>query len=261
MFQKSDFVFEPGERIRLRFINSSAMTYFDVRIPGLEMTVVQADGNNVQPVNVDEFRIGVAETYDVIVRITDRKAYTIFAEFMGRSGFARGTLAPEEGMTAEVPELREAPLLTMADMAGHMDHGDMNHGDMSKDAMGGMNDDGMDSGEMAGMDHSAMGHGSMGGSDGASMPEDPFYASGSGLMPTASNGGKFLSYADLRAQNPLYDHREPTREIELRLTGNMERYEWSINGIKYEDADPIVLQYGERVRFKFINENFGSATS
>lgn len=247
-------LFEPGERIRLRFINSSAMTYFDVRIPGLEMTVVQADGNNVQPVNVDEFRIGVAETYDVIVRIKDRKAYTIFAESMGRSGFARGTLAPEEGMTAEVPELREAPLLTMADMAGHMDHGDMNHADMSKDAMAGMNDDGMESGEMGGMDHSAMGHGSMGGSDGASMPEDPFYASGSGLMPTASNGGKFLSYADLRAQNLLYEHREPTREIELRLTGNMERYEWSINGIKYEDADPIVLQYGERVRFKFVNE-------
>jgi len=247
-------LFEPGERIRLRFINSSAMTYFDVRIPGLEMTVVQADGNNVQPVNVDEFRIGVAETYDVIVRIKDRKAYTIFAESMGRSGYARGTLAPEVGMTAEVPELREAPLLTMADMAGHMDHGDMNHGDMSGDAMAGMNHDGMNGDGMAGMDHSAMGHGSMGGGDGASMPEDPFYAKGSGLMPAASNGGKFLSYADLRAQNPLYEHREPTREIELRLTGNMERYEWSINGIKYQDADPIVLQYGERVRFKFVNE-------
>ena len=241
-------LFEPGERIRLRFINSSAMTYFDIRIPGLEMTVVQADGNNVQPVNVDEFRIGVAETYDVIVRIKDRKAYTIFAESMGRSGFARGTLAPEEGMTAEVPDLRDAPLLTMADMGGHMDHGDM-----SDDGMADMNADSMNGDDMAGMDHSAMGHGSMGG-DGSSMPEDPFYAMGSGLVPTASNGGKFLSYADLRAQNPLYEHREPTREIELRLTGNMERYEWSINGIKYEDADPIVLQYGERVRFKFVNE-------
>lgn len=247
-------LFEPGERIRLRFINSSAMTYFDVRIPGLEMTVVQADGNNVQPVNVDEFRIGVAETYDVIVRVKDEKAYTIFAESMGRSGYARGTLAPEEGMTADVPELREAPLLNMADMAGHMDHGGMDHGDMSQEDMAGMNQDDMNSSDMAGMDHSAMGHGSMGGGDGASVPEDPFYASGSGLMPTASNGGKFLSYADLRAQNPLYEHREPTREIELRLTGNMERYEWSINGIKYEDADPIVLQYGERVRFKFVNE-------
>ncbi|MDX1560109.1 MAG: multicopper oxidase domain-containing protein, partial [Marinobacter sp.] len=241
-------LFEPGERIRLRFINSSAMTYFDVRIPGLEMTVVQADGNNVQPVNVDEFRIGVAETYDVIVRIKDRKAYTIFAESMGRSGYARGTLAPEPGMTAEVPELREAPLLTMADMGGHMDHGGMDHGTMDQGEM--------DQGEVdhSSMDHSAMGHGSMPGGESASMPMDPFYASGSGLVPTASNGGKFLSYADLKAQKPLYEDREPTREIELRLTGNMERYEWSINGIKYQDADPVVLQYGERVRFKFVNE-------
>ncbi|MDZ7841688.1 MAG: copper resistance system multicopper oxidase [Gammaproteobacteria bacterium] len=234
-------LFEPGERIRLRFINSSAMTYFDIRIPGLAMTVVQADGNNVQPVNVDEFRIGVAETYDVIVHIKEEKAYTVFAESMGRSGYARGTLAPEAGMTAEVPALRDAPLLTMADMGGHMDHGDM--------GQGGMNDD-----DMAGMDHSAMGHGGMEHDDGDDLPEDPFYAAGSGLIPTASDGGKFLSYADLKAQKPLYEYREPTREIELRLTGNMERYEWSINGIKYQDADPVVLQYGERVRFKFVNE-------
>ena len=238
-------LFKPGERVRLRFINSSAMTYFDVRIPGLEMTVVQADGNNVQPVNVDEFRIGVAETYDVIVHVKDEKAYTIFAESMGRSGFARGTLAPEEGMTAEVPDRRDAPLLTMADMAGHM----MDHGDMDGMDHGEMTD--MNHGDMKGMDHSdmeGMDHG------GDSLPEDPFYANGSGLIPTAANGGKFLSYQDLKAQKPLYEDREPTREIELRLTGNMERYEWSINGIKYEDADPIVLQYGERVRFKFVNE-------
>jgi L-ascorbate oxidase len=127
-------LFEPGERVRLRFINSSAMTAFDVRIPGLKMTVVQADGNNVQPVTVDEFRINVAETYDVIVHIRDEKAYTVFAESMGRSGYARGTLAPRPGMTAEVPELREPPLLTMADMAGHMDHGDMDHGSMGHGA-------------------------------------------------------------------------------------------------------------------------------
>ncbi|TGN40432.1 copper resistance system multicopper oxidase [Marinobacter confluentis] len=239
-------LFEPGERIRLRFINSSAMTYFDIRIPGLEMTVVQADGNNVQPVNVDEFRIGVAETYDVIVRIRDEKAYTIFAESMGRSGFARATLATEAGMTAEVPEMREAPVLTMADMAGHMDHGSMDHGAMNHGDMESMDHskmEGMDHSMMSGMDHSDMG-----------MSSDSFYASGSGLMPQAANGGKFLSYADLKAQNPLYEDREPTREIEMRLTGNMERYEWSINGVKYEDADPVVLQYGERVRFKFVNE-------
>ncbi|WP_417538738.1 copper resistance system multicopper oxidase [Marinobacter sp.] len=236
-------LFEPGERIRLRFINSSAMTYFDIRIPGLKMTVVQADGNNVQPVNVDEFRIGVAETYDVIVRPKDEQAYTIFAESMGRSGYARATLAPEEGMEAPVPGLREPARLTMADMGGMpgMDHGDMG----SANKMAEMPD--MGHSNMEGMDHSAM-----------MMPEggasDPFYAKGSGLVPTAANGGKFLSYADLKAQKPLYEEREPAREIELRLTGNMERYTWSINGVKYEDAEPIRLKYGERVRFKFVNE-------
>ncbi|KAA0695294.1 copper resistance system multicopper oxidase [Halopseudomonas laoshanensis] len=251
-------IFEPGERIRLRFINSSAMTYFDIRIPGLEMTVVQADGNNVQPVSVDEFRIGVAETFDVIVRPKDAQAYTIFAESMGRSGYARATLAPEMGMVAEVPELREAARLTMADMGGMegMDHGSMagmegmDHSNMAgMDGMDGMQ--GMDHSNMAGMDHSNMGQGSAMADTGAS---DPFYAQGSGLIPTAANGGKFLSYADLKAQKPLFEAREATREIEMRLTGNMERYTWSINGVKYEDADPVRLQYGERVRFKFVNE-------
>ncbi|MEH6669621.1 copper resistance system multicopper oxidase [Halopseudomonas sp.] len=259
-------IFEPGERIRLRFINSSAMTYFDIRIPGLEMTVVQADGNNVQPVSVEEFRIGVAETFDVIVRPKDAQAYTIFAESMGRSGYARGTLATEAGMVAEVPELREAARLTMADMGSMegMDHGDMaGMKGMDHSKMAGM--EGMDHGDMAGMkgmDHSKMAgmegmdHSKM--DQGAAMADagasDPFYAQGSGLIPTAANGGKFLSYADLKAQKPLFEEREATREIELRLTGNMERYIWSINGIKYEDADPIRLQYGERVRFKFVNE-------
>ncbi len=260
-------IFEPGERIRLRFINSSAMTYFDIRIPGLDMTVVQADGNNVQPVKVDEFRIAVAETYDVIVRPKDDKAYTIFAESMARTAFARGTLAPREGMAAEVPTMREPPLLTMADMrlapemAG-MDHSGMqgmDHGSMSGShtmtdgtTMAEMDHGSMsgthtmaDGSSMAGMDHSA--HGGM-------ETPDPYYAPGSGLTPSAANGGKFLSYADLKAQRPLYEDREATREIELRLTGNMERYIWSINNVKYEDAEPIRLQYGERVRFKFVNE-------
>ncbi|MDG4719267.1 MULTISPECIES: copper resistance system multicopper oxidase [Thalassospira] len=243
-------LFKPDERVRLRFINASAMTYFDVRIPGLEMTVVQADGNNVQPVKVDEFRISVAETYDVIVQPKEDKAYPILAESMGRSGFALATLAPRQGMRAEMPELRtEAPLLTMADMG--MSHGDMagmDHGAMTsvdpsgddKDAMAGM-----DHSNMAGMDHSNMDMGEK---------ADPFYAAGSGLIPKAANGGKFLSYADLKAQKPLYAERPATREIELRLTGNMERYSWSINGVKYEDAEPIRLKYGERVRFKFVNE-------
>ncbi|PHQ15802.1 copper resistance system multicopper oxidase [Marinobacter profundi] len=262
-------LFEPGERIRLRFINSSAMAYFDIRIPGLEMTVVQADGNNVQPVTVDEFRIGVAETYDVIVRPKTAEAYTIFAESMGRSGYARATLAPEEGMQGPVPELREAPLLTMADMGGmhgmadgdmatrdgaeDMDHGNMSQGSMEQASMNGSSGMAADAGtSMAGMDHSGMDHGAMIMAEGGAS--DPFYAEGSGLVPVAANGGKFLSYSDLRAQKPLYEEREPTREIELRLTGNMERYTWSIDGVKYEDAEPLKLQYGERVRFKFVNE-------
>ncbi|GMQ52663.1 copper resistance system multicopper oxidase [Halopseudomonas aestusnigri] len=305
-------LFKPGERVRLRLINSSAMTYFDVRLPGLKMTVVQADGNNVQPVTVDELRIGVAETYDVIVQPKEDRAYTVFAESMGRSGFARGTLAPREGMLGEIPELRPAPLLTMADMGmahagmdhgsmshgdmagmdhgsmnhgemAGMDHGSMNHGDMAgmdhsgmnhgdmagmdhgsmnHGDMAGMDHSGMNHGDMAGMDHGSMNHGAMAGMDhgnmshgeAAALPADPFYAQGSGLIPQAYNDGRFLSYADLRAQKPLYEEREPTREIELRLTGNMERYIWSINGIKESDAEPIRLQYGERVRFKFVNE-------
>ena len=128
----------------------------------------------------------------------------------------------------------------------------MDHSSMKADSMEGSHEG--HQGKDGEMDHSAMGHAGMDHGGAAQAPEDPFYAKGSGLVPTASNGGKFLSYADLRAHRPLYEEREATREIELRLTGNMERYEWSINGIKYEDADPIVLQYGERVRFKFVNE-------
>ena len=255
-------LFEPGERVRLRFINSSAMTYFDIRIPGLKMTVVQADGNNVQPVVVDELRIAVAETYDVIVRPREDKAYTVFAESMGRTAYARGTLAPRDGMEAEVPELRDSPLLAMADMG--MAHEGMDHGGMhsmadgtmmsgeSHEAMGqgGTTHTMADGTVMEGMSHGEMDHGA----HGAMKTDDPFYAAGSGLSPAAADGGKFLSYADLRAQRPLYDHREPDREIELRLTGNMERYIWSINDVKFSDAEPIRLQYGERVRFKFVNE-------
>ncbi len=291
-------LFKPGERVRLRFVNSGAMTYFDVRIPGLKMTVVQADGNEVEPVEVDEFRIAVSETYDVIVQPTENRPYTIFAEAMSRSGYARGTLAPRAGEQADVPALRQPPLLTMADMGhahagmdhgamGHgsgetMDHSKMNHGkpdssemdhgkmdhskmdhgkmDHSKMDHGKMDHSKMDHGKMdhskmdhgkvdhSKMDHAAMGHGSPAGGP------DRFYASGSGLTPAAANGGRFLSYDDLKARRPLYPEREATREIELRLTGNMERYMWSINGIKYSDAEPLRLKLGERVRFKFVNE-------
>jgi L-ascorbate oxidase len=251
-------LFEPGERVRLRFINASAMTLFDVRIPGLELTVVQADGNNVQPVKVDEFRIAVAETYDVIVRPTKDEAFTIFAESIDRTGFARGTLAPRAGMAGPVPELRPRPLLTMADMMGDPDMA-AKHGDMAGMDHGAM--PGMEHGAMPGMEHGAMpgmDHDAMPGMDHGAMPSapaaDPFYAPGSGLTPSAANGGKFLSYADLKAQKPLYEDREPTREIGIRLTGNMERFIWSINDQKYSEAEPIRLRYGERVRFKFTNE-------
>ena len=234
-------LFKKGEKIRLRFINSSAMTYFDIKIPGLKMTVVAADGNNIQPVRVDEFRIAVAETYDVIVKPEEDIAYSIFAASMAKSAFGRATLAPREGMQANIPTMGDKPSLTMADMS--MDHGNM---DMSME--------GMDHSKMkmvdGKMDHSQM---KMGNSK-----IDPFYAVGSGLTPKADNDGKFLSYSDLKTQKILYKDRDATREIEVRLTGNMDRYIWSINGKKYEDADPIKLQYGERVRFKFVNETMMS---
>ena len=277
-------LFRPGEKVRLRIVNSSAMTYFDMRIPGLKMTVVQADGNDVKPVTVDELRVAVAETFDVIVQPRENKVYSIIAESMGRTGLVRGTLSPREGYAGAVPPLRPKPLLTMADMSGMM--GGMDMGDHVMQNAGGMqNMTGMDHSTMQGMDHSnmgaasapapqAMGDSSMKGMDhskmkmsaqpamkgmdhsGMAMSDggDPFYAPGSGLIPKAYNGGKFLSYTDLRAARPLYRNRAPSRTIELRLTGNMERYIWSINDVKFDDADPIVLNYGERVRIRFINE-------
>jgi CopA family copper-resistance protein len=274
-------LFDPGERVRLRFINSAAMTYFDVRIPGLKMTVVQADGNNVAPVPVDEFRIGVAETYDVIVRPTEDRRYPILAESMERSGFAQAALAPREGMAVgALPPHRPRPELTMADMGmsfgptgldrgtpepetdapGHvapmsMDHGDMagmDHSGMGQDQMQGMDHSqmpGMNQGGMEGMDHSRM-PGMAGMDHGGMAMADPF-ANDTGAPP----GAKVLSYRDLKALDRLgYDAREPDRTIEIRLTGNMERYFWSINGRKFSEAQPIVLRLGERVRFKFINE-------
>lgn len=247
--------FSPKERIRLRFINSSAMTYFDIRIPGLDMTVVQADGNNVTPVKVDEFRIAVAETYDVIVRPKKAGAFNIIAESMGRTAMGRAGLVSDTGLELpELPEMRDDPLLTMADMSLDPAMEGM-HAEMADEAKG--HGDHGDHGQMTMADDEELPPGAHRMPDGTIMggpSNDPFYANGSGLKPTAAEGGKFLSYADLKAQTPLYPDREATREIEIRLTGNMERYSWSLNGIKYEDADPIVLQYGERVRFKFVNE-------
>ena len=261
-------LFSPGERIRLRFINAATMSYFDVRIPGLKMTVVQADGQNVQPVSVDEFRIAVAETYDVIVEPEEDKAYTVFAEAMDRSGYARGTLAPRPGMTAPIPARRPRPVRTMADMG--MDHGSM--GDMSSMKMD-MTDMDMSAGHsghgmMHGMEGMKMQTGSMGHSlkkvkhgpdrhgPGAAavamMPRSRLDEPGNGLENTRS---RVLVYSDLRSLSPGLDQRKPEREIELHLTGNMERYMWSFDGKKFSEVDgPISFYDGERLRFTLVND-------
>ncbi|QZP30260.1 copper resistance system multicopper oxidase [Pseudomonas sp. DR48] len=238
-------VFRPGEKLRLRFINGSAMTYFDVRIPGLKMTVVAADGQHVKPVSVDEFRIAVAETFDVIVEPTEA-AYTLFAQSMDRSGFARGTLAIKAGATAPVPALAPRPLVTMDDMGmGGMDMAGMDHASM---------------GDMAGMDHSAM----------AGMQSHPDTEKDNPLVdmqamsPTPklddpglglrNNGRRVLTYSDLRSTFEDPDGREPGRTIELHLTGHMEKFAWSFNGVKFSDAAPLRLKYGERVRVVLVND-------
>ncbi|MSO85558.1 MAG: copper resistance system multicopper oxidase [Rhodospirillales bacterium] len=238
-------IFTPGQRVRLRFINASAMSFYDVRIPGLPMTVVSADGQNVQPVRVDEFRIGVAETYDVIVLPREDKAFTIFAEPLDRSGYARATLAPREGMEGPIPDQRPRTILSMADMGmamGGMDHSAMTSGSGS---MAGMDHSKM---AMPGMDHSAMGQGAAPatGPDG----KRAFGWADAGTLP----GAKALSYADLRAATKNADAREPSQEIEVRLTGVMDRYVWTLNGRPFGREEPIRVNYGDRVRIKFVNE-------
>ncbi|AEJ15787.1 CopA family copper resistance protein [Pseudomonas putida S16] len=336
-------LFKPGEKIRLRFINGSAMTYFDVRIPGLKMTVVAADGQYVKPVSVDEFRIAVAETYDVIVEPENEQAYTIFAQSMDRTGYSRGTLAVREDLQAPVPEVDPRPIIAMSDMGmdhgsmGGMDHGGMagmdqgnmagmdhskmagmdhgsmagmdhskmagmDHGNMagmdhSKMAgmdhgnMAGMDHSkmagmdhgstagmdhskmaGMDHGNMAGMDHSkmaGMGHEGMAGMSGA-MQSHPTSETNNPLVdmqtmsPTPklndpgiglrNNGRRVLTYADLRSTFIDPDGREPGRTIELHLTGQMEKFAWSFDGIKFSDAEPLRLKYGERLRITLVND-------
>lgn len=265
-------LFRKGEKIRLRFINGSAMTYFDVRIPGVKMTVVAADGQYVTPVSVDEFRIAVAETYDVIVEPV-QDACTIFAQSMDRSGYARGTLAVREGMTAPIPSTDPRPWLTMDDMGmGGMDHGSMggmDHGQMqgmdggSMQSMDGSAVESAPAGSMAGMDHSSMG--GMGDMQKhpasetnnplvdmqAMMPVPKLSDPGIGLR---NNGRRVLTYADLKSTFDDPDGREPSRTIELHLTGHMEKFAWSFNGIKFSDAEPVTLRYGERVRIVLIND-------
>lgn len=270
-------LFKPGEKLRLRLINGSAMSYFDLRIPGLKMTVVAADGQYVQPVSVDELRIAVAETYDVLVEPGSQEAYTLFAQAMDRSGYARGTLSQRPGLSAPVPPLDPRPLISMADMG--MDHGSMagmgampgmDHGQMQ--GMDHSQMQGMDSSNMAGMDHSGMAgmsgmdHGTMGGamqSHPASEDDNPLVDMQT-MSPTPKladpgiglrdNGRRVLTYADLRSTFEDPDGREPSRTIELHLTGHMEKFAWSFDGIKFSDAEPLRLTYGERVRITLVND-------
>ncbi len=283
-------LFRSGEKIRLRFINGSAMTYFDVRIPGLRMTVVAADGQYVHPVTVDEFRIATAETFDVIVEPTGQDAFTIFAQDSGRSGYVSGTLAVREGLRAPVPDVGPKPLLTMDDMGhggmsgGNHDMSSMSHGAMAGGAMAAMDHSGHDmssiagsataGGSMAGMDHGP--GGSMAGMDhgAGGMQEHPASESGNPLVDMQTmapaprlddpglglrdNGRRVLTYADLRSTFSDPDGREPGRTVELHLTGHMERFAWSFNGVKFADAEPLRLNYGERLRIVLVNDTMMS---
>ncbi|MFC6633098.1 copper resistance system multicopper oxidase [Microbulbifer taiwanensis] len=338
-------LFKRGEKVRLRFINAAAMSIFDVRIPGLKMKVVATDGQNIEPVSVDEFRIGVAETYDVVVEPEADTAYTLFAQTIDRSGFARGTLTPELGLSAAVPAMDYAPVLGHRDMGmahdmggmdhggmGGMDHSKMDHGqhqmggmdhsqhggmdhskmDHSQHQMGGMDHSqhgGMDHSkmdhsqhQMSGMDHSQHGgmaqgasgqyslHGGrpeLGGMQGAwfteklgragfgsnspivHLPSEYRYTvdmraeqpmnglrdPGIGLRDHMQRyGRRVLNYGDIRNLTPTIDKREPTRELQLHLTGNMERYVWGMDGIKFMEAEPLMLKYGERIRITLVND-------
>ena len=276
-------LFRPGERVRLRFINGAANTFYDVRIPGLQLTVVQTDGVNVKPVTVDEFRFGPGETYDVVVQPKD-DAYTVYAQAMDRTGYARGTLATHASLEAPVPALDPVEWLTMADMMGAMGGGmaGMSHGAASQSS-GGMSHGGMTGmghGNMAGMNHGSMqsmNHAGMSGMDhgamsaaGAStqvrharteygpsidmrvdMPRTNLDDPGIGLR---NNGRRVLTLSDLHTVGGPMDPRGAEREIELHLTGNMERYTWSFDGVEFGKSTPVHFRYGERVRVILHND-------
>ncbi|WP_286823920.1 MULTISPECIES: copper resistance system multicopper oxidase [unclassified Idiomarina] len=251
-------LFKPGEKVRLRIINGSAMSFFDVRIPGLEMTVVAADGQPIKPVPVDEFRIGVAETYDVIVEPKQNKPYTIFAESFDRSGYVRGTLTPELGLEAEVPELRQVPERGMAAMGmGAMAmSGDMNGKEMKMGGHGSHMDHKMAHKtklpvENIKIEHREGGHGAAAAMI-ATNPTSRLHEPGIGLENVDH---RVLVYSDLIGAKEWPDTREPERQIELHLTGNMERYMWSFDGKKYTEVDgPVQFHHGERLRLVMVND-------
>ena len=276
-------VFQPGERVRLRFINGAANTFYDVRIPGLKLTVVQADGVNVDPVTVDEFRFGPGETYDVLVQPKE-DAYTVFAQSMERTGYASGTLASRPGLSAAVPTPDAVVPLSMADMMGAMGATGgmagmkgMDHSNMA--GMKGMADmKGMDHSNMAGMKGmvgmKGMDHSNMAGMGNAAPPPSQIvrharteYGPSTDMhvdMPRTNlddpgvglrdNGRRVLTLADLHTIGGPMDPRGAEREIELHLTGNMERYTWSLDGLEFGQSTPVHMQYGERVRVILHND-------
>ncbi len=295
-------LFKKGEKIRLRFINSAAMTIFDVRIPGLKMTVVASDGQDIEPVTIDEFRIGVAETYDVIVEPSDDSAYTIFAQTIDRTGYTRGTLTPDFSLKAIIPDMDPAPILGHRDMGMNHSMPGMDHNQHNMSNMSGMDHSKHDMNNMPSMDHSKHDMSNMPGMDHSQhdmskmtglatmhqekqsslgkagfgsnrpithvksefgphvdmrseAPMDGLTDPGIGLRNhQALYSRRVLTYADIRNRYRTVDRREPSREIELHLTGNMSRYMWSMNGIKFADADPVHLTFGERVRIVLVND-------
>ncbi len=266
-------LFAPGETVRLRLINGSAMTYFDVRIPGLAMTIIAADGQPVEPLTVDELRIAVAETYDVLVRPAGQDAYTVFAQDAARTGYVSGTLAVRPGLRAEVPALDPRPLLTMADMG----HGGMGWVGGMEGACGAAMR-GMEGGCGAAMPSAASAHAghAMAGMDHGAVPMQAHPPSETDnplvdmqtMAPTPrlddpgiglrGNGRKVATYADLRSAFPDPDGREPGRTVELHLTGHMEKFAWSFDGIKFAQAEPLRMTYGERLRIVLVNDTMMS---
>jgi len=273
-------VFKTGERVRLRIINASAMTIFNVRLPGLPMTIVAADGLNVQPLEVDEFQMGVAETYDVIIEPKEDRAYAFVAESIDRSGQVVASFGPQPGMRAEAPTIRAVPTLKMKDMG--MDHGSMDMGSMDKGEMdlGGMDHSKMDHSTMPGMDHSGHDMSEMTGMEmdhskhdmtaDATWPvEKKALTRGPGvtniaMMPMSrldepgigleDVGHRVMRYSQLRSLTPNPDLRPPGREMEIHLTSNMERYMWSFDGVKFSEVrEPIIFHEGERLRVTLIN--------
>lgn len=269
------FLASEGQRVRLRIVNSSAMTYFDFRIPGLSMTVVQADGQNVEPVEVGELRIAVAETYDVIVTLPDDRAYTLFAETMDRSGFVRGTLASVLGSAASVPKRRSPPMLTMADMG-------MMHGRESMDGMAMREGGSMPGHDMGGMDEPGHSHlatmhapssmppkgvlpitdlpssrqhdGDNHGPTNASVAHHAYRQLDDPGPGLGQDGWRVLTYDKLRALRPFVGRRPPTREIDMHLTGNMHKYIWGFDGKPWSGSEILQFVYGERLRINFIND-------